>query len=359
MHPQDQMTPKERLVSYLQGKDVDRVPILPFITGVSGRVIGMSHREKRSSAANMAQCQIACYRRFGHDSVSIEYGLHGIGTCQGSRTNDPENNVPAIVEHYLTDLDHLDEKLSLEKVDRDHDPWNAQCFESMEIMKKEIGDEVGLSIAPPGPFTAASSLYPSSKLLRALIKEPEKVHQLLRFTTDALKIIAKEYIQAGCGFSICDPVASGSILSKKAFCQFSQPYTRELIDYVHSLGRTVTIHICGNTSTITEEIVKTGCDVLSIDNRVSLEDTKRRVGNLVPIIGNVDPVDVMMGGTPSLVREDVRRCFAQAFDSPKKFMLSTGCGIPIETPVENIDALMTAGREYGKFPLDPERFKAQ
>ena len=357
MHPQDKMIPKERMAAYLSGKEVDRVPILPFITAVSGCAIGMSHREKRSSAQNMAKCQIACYRRFGHDSVSIEYGLHGIGTCMGSVTNDPENNVPAIIDHYLKDLDHLDDMLQLEKVSINKDPWSAQCFEALQIMQKEVGDEVGLSIAPPGPFTAASSLYPVAKLLRATHKNPQQVHKLLRFTTDALKIIATEYVGAGTGFSICDPVASGSILSKQAYCEFVQPYTQELIEHVHSLGKGVTYHVCGNTTALTEELVNSGCNVLSIDNRVSLLDTKQRVGHLLPIMGNVDPVEVMMLGNPQQVDEAVRRCFADAHDSPKKYMLSTGCGIPIEAPIENIDALMAAGRKYGKWPLDPEMFK--
>ena len=356
MHKEDRMIPKERMAGYLSGKPVDRVPILPFITGVSGIAAGMSHREKRSSAENMAKCQIACYRRFGHDSVSIEYGLHGIGTCQGGITSDPENNVPAVIDHYLKDLDHLDEKLSLEKVDIDHDPWNAQCFEALQLIKKEIGDEVGRSIAPPGPVTAASSLYPVDKLLRLVFRKPEKVHALLRFCTDALKIVAKEYIDAGCGYSICDPVASGSILSKKLYKEFAQPYTKELIDYIHELGKGVTYHVCGNTNALTEELVATGCNVLSIDNMVSLKETKARVGDLVPIMGNVDPVNVMMLGTPAQVEESVRQCFADAWDSPKKYMLSTGCGIPIEAPIENIDALMAAGRKYGRMPLDPGRF---
>ncbi|MBQ7895002.1 MAG: uroporphyrinogen decarboxylase family protein [Oscillospiraceae bacterium] len=357
MHPQDKMIPKERMAAYLSGKEVDRVPILPFITAVSGCAIGMSHREKRSNAENMAKCQIACYRRFGHDSVSIEYGLHGVGTGMGSKTNDPENNVPAIIDHYLKDLDNLEENLCLEKLSINKDPWSAQCYEAMQLIQKEVGDEVGVSIAPPGPFTAAASLYPVDKLLRACRKCPDKVHQLLRFTTDAVKLIATEYVSAGSGFSICDPVASGSILSKKAYCEFVQPYTQELIDHVHSLGKGVTYHVCGNTEALTEELVNCGCNVLSIDNRVSLLDTKQRVGHLLPIMGNVDPVEVMMLGNPNDVEEAVKACFAAAWDSPKKYMLSTGCGIPIEAPIENIDALMAAGRKYGQWPLDPERFK--
>ena len=96
MHKDDQMTPKERLAGFFSNKPIDRIPILPFVTSVSGKVAGMTHKEKRSCAKNQAKAQIACYERFGNDSISIEYGLHGIGIALGSKTNDPEDGVPLL-----------------------------------------------------------------------------------------------------------------------------------------------------------------------------------------------------------------------------------------------------------------------
>ena len=44
------------------------------------------------------------------------------------------------------------------------------------------------------------------------------------------------------------------------------------------------------------------------------------------------------------------------WDSPKRMILSNSCDIPIASPMENIDAMMAAGRKYGAWPLDPEKF---
>lgn len=356
MHKDDQMTPKERMSAFFAGKEVDRIPIIPFVTAVSGKVIGMTHQEKRQSAKNFFLCQSACYERFGHDSISVEYGLHGIGTALGSKTNNPTDNVPAIIEHYLKNLDDLDSQLDLAKVERKNDPWAQLHYEMAQMTIEKHGDEVGVSLSTPGPITAASSLYPIDKLLRASRKEPEKVHQLLRFCTDALKILAKEFMDGGVGISLCDPVASGTILSEQAYCEFVLPYTIEIIDFIHSYGKSVTYHVCGDTTSLTETMVETGCNVLSIDNRVSLEDTKKRVGDKIVLMGNVDPITSMMLGTVKDVEENVKECFRQGYDNPKKYILSTGCGIPIDSPVENIDAFMAAGRKYGKYPLNPDLF---
>lgn len=357
MHKDDQMTPKERMAGFFAGTDIDRIPALPFITAVSGKVIGMSHREKRSSAQNLFLCQTSCYERFGHDSISVEYGLHGIGTAMGSVTNNPENNVPAIIDHYLKNLDDLDAMLDLDKISRQNDPWSQMNYEMAQMTIDKYGHEVGVSLSTPGPITAASSLYPIDKLLRASRKKPEKVHELLRFTTDAIKLLAKEFMDGGVGISLCDPVASGTIMNEKSYREFVLPYTQELIQFIHDYGKSVTYHVCGNTTALTEVMVETGCNVLSIDNRVNLEDTKKRVGDKVAIIGNVDPVTVMMQGSPADVDTAVKECFRQGWDNPKKYMISTGCGIPIDSPVENIDAFMAAARKYGKYPLNPDMFQ--
>lgn len=358
MHRDDEMTPKERMAAYFSGKEVDRIPILPFVTAVSGVPIGMTHKEKRSSAKNLFKCQSACYERFGHDSISVEYGLHGIGTAMGSITNDPVNNVPAVIYHYLKNLDDLDSKLDLDKISRKNDPWAQTNFEMAQMTLDKYGKEVGVSLSTPGPITAASSLYPIEKLLRATRKNPEGVHKLLRFCTDAIMLLAKEFMDGGVGISLCDPVASGTIMNKKTFREFVLPYTKEIMNFIHSYGKSVTYHICGDTSALTEIMLESGCNVLSIDNRVSLLDTKKRVGDKVPIMGNVDPISTMMLGKPDDVEVAVKECFRQAWDSPKGYLLSTGCGIPIDTPLENIDRFMAAGRKYGKYPLNPELFEA-
>ena len=87
MHKDDQMTPLERSAAMARGEEIDRTPIMPFFVTGAGKVAGMTHREKRSSAKNQAAAQIACYERFGHDSLTIEYGLHAIGAAPVSYTH--------------------------------------------------------------------------------------------------------------------------------------------------------------------------------------------------------------------------------------------------------------------------------
>jgi uroporphyrinogen decarboxylase len=61
-------------------------------------------------------------------------------------------------------------------------------------------------------------------------------------------------------------------------------------------------------------------------------------------------------GKPADVRANAGECLAKAWNSPKGYILGLGCALPIDTPPENIHALVEAAREFGRWPLDPARF---
>lgn len=221
MHKDDQMTPNERLAAFFAGKEIDRLPAMPFVVTVAGKVCGMTHREKRSSAENQAGCQIGCYEKFGHDGLTVEWGLHGLAMSFGSETNDPEDAVPAVVKYAIDGWDQLDQ-LDLDKVTKH--PWYQLNLDALKICVDKMGNEVGTNISFPGPFTSASDIISIGKLLR------------------------------------------GDVIDE--------------------------------------------------------------------------------------VKLDLRRCY----DSPCGYIVSTGCDIPLNGPLENIDAFMSAVRTYAKYPLDPNNF---
>ncbi len=348
MHKDDLMTPKERFSAMNKGEAIDRFPAVPFLSAIGPKLAGITMREARNDSRKEAAFRIKNYELLGQDSTGVDYGLHGIGIALGSTATDPENAWPNLVTYALDDLNNLD-TLDLSKVERKNDSFLNRLYEAEQIILEKIGGEVGgVDFSLCGPVTAAASIYPTSLLLRAIRKTPEKVHELLRFSTEAIKTICEDFVTLGAGFTLCDPVASGTILRKEDYLEFVFPYTRELVEHFHSKGCSVTYHICGNTTKILEPMVDTGVDVLSIDNIVDIEDTKRRVGSRICIAGNVDPVKIMLEGTPEDVDSGIKQCFARAWDSPKGYILATGCGIPNAAPAENVFQFMKSARKYGR-----------
>jgi uroporphyrinogen decarboxylase len=182
-----------------------------------------------------------------------------------------------------------------------------------------------------------------------LLREPDNVHRLCEVSLQSALEYAKAIIGAGCAPSLTDPMSSGTVISRKQFETFSLPYLERLAAFLHEKGKSVTLHICGNTAKIWDLMADSGADCLSIDNEVSLKEAKLAVGDRVRLMGNVRPSEVMYQGTPSDVRRATLACVEDAHDSPKGLIVASGCSLPTETPFENIHAMMDAVREAGYF----------
>ena len=84
---------------------------------------------------------------------------------------------------------------------------------------------------------------------------------------------------------------------------------------------------------------------LSLDSMVDFSLAVSRIPSEMVLIGNLDPVRIMMNGTQDSVRQAVRKLLDEMapYDN---FILSTGCDLPQDVPLENIQAFMDEGRIY-------------
>jgi uroporphyrinogen decarboxylase len=142
-------------------------------------------------------------------------------------------------------------------------------------------------------------------------------------------------------------MCSTTVISPRQFKEFGFPYLKRLVDFLHQNGKPVTLHICGKTGPIWQAMADTGADCISIDNAADLAEAKTAVGHRVRLMGNIPPSEIVLEGTPAQVRAAVRQCVRKAWDNPKGFIVASGCSLPVETPFENIDAMLDAVREIG------------
>lgn len=351
----DRMTSKERMGAFAAGKEIDRIPCSLFLGETAAHFIGKTVSEYHHSPAVMAEAEVAVFRMFGQDGVGVGPGLFGIAEAMGTRLNFPEDGIAFVAEPVLQDWSDLDR---LEPPDPHRDGRLPLWLEALQSLKEKLGDQVNVGTSVGGPFTIAGSLRGTAQFLRDLRKSPELAHRLLKLATES----ALRYIDAACDLGIPpgfgDPIASGTVISTTLFREFAQPYLKICMDRViERCGKGTMLHICGDSSRIWADMADTGAATLSLDNMNDLAEAKAAVGDRVCLMGNVAPVTTIGKGKPEDVITGARACLRKAYDSPKGFILSPGCQIPIGAPVENIHALMDAARTYGRWPIDPERLK--
>jgi len=352
-HCIDEMTPRQRLQAYANGQAIDRIPCLPLVGGHAARLIGCRVRDYLLDYKLMAEAQLAAYRLYRHDSLAVAPGSHVLAVALGGGDIIyPDEGVAAMGENPLTDEAGL-ERLHIPDAAVDGDL--PVYLHALQTLLADVGDEVGVGLILGGPLTTAASTYGTDRLLRSMIKHPEFTHKLLEFVLAAAVSVARQFIREGAQIIIVDPVASGSVLGVAQAREFAFAYSARMIAELRPLCPGIILHICGNTTKLLESMAATGAACLSLDNIVDLEFAKRAVGGQVTLAGNVNPVDTMFHGTPETVKQEAKACLRKAFDSPRGYLLSTGCDLPIDTPPENIQALMEAARTYGRWPIDPAR----
>ena len=350
----DEMTPKERSEAISKGNPYDRIQCGPSIGDHAANLIGAKVSELNFSVEKFLQGQIVANKKYAIESSIIGPGLGGIAEALGSKLVFPDHGAPYVTEYAINNFSDLDQ-ISLP------DPKKSGRFpfvlQTAEALVYKLGSEIPVSVGVPGPFTSAGNLRGTVNFLRDLRKNPEFAHRILRLVTDATVAFIKEAAKLDVSIEIDEPSASGTLISKDMFSKFTLPYLKEVIDAIISTGKSApSLHICGNTKKIWTLMADAGAGALSLDETIDLEEAKKVVGDRVLLVGNVKPTTTMFLGTPKDVEREAKECLRKAYDSPKGYVLALGCGLPIDTPPENILALRAAARKYGKYPFNPELF---
>ena len=344
------MTPRERMDAFSKGEEIDRVICIPDMGVTMVPFIGVTARDYYHSARLMADLEIALFRRLGHDSVGISTSLRGVAEAMGSKVCYPDYNISYLLEPIIKSPEEIE---YLKVVNPLKDGKLPILIEALRLTRDALIKEVDVGAAMSGPFSVAASLVGTENLLKWMIKYPKRIHTLMEIVVESNNKYIEAVANLGLSIGFADPVSSNSLISPKQFREFSLPYLQKNVDKIkEKTGNAPGIHICGKSRGIWEDVTRIGISNFSIDNIEDLEEAKKVIGDRVIITGNVPPVDVIYKGTKEEIFKSVKECIAKGYDSKKGYILSTGCQIPMNTPIEKVEMFIDAAKTYGIYPID-------
>ncbi|MDP2233457.1 MAG: uroporphyrinogen decarboxylase family protein, partial [Actinomycetota bacterium] len=221
-------------------------------------------------------------------------------------------------------------------------------LEAVSHAVAEIGDQVVVAAVLGGPFTTAAALRPLDVMSRELYKDKEHVHELLEICLQANLAFIDGIMAHGGLPIIVEPIGSASLVSPRHFTEFVAPYLKRVADHLHAKGAPLAaLHICGKTKPNWEAMLEADFDLWSLD-AVNLAEAKEVAGHRVVLLGNVVPAN-LLNNTAEEIDEEARGICQGMLDAPRGFILGSGCEVPINTPPENLDALIMAARKYGRY----------
>ncbi|HAA85648.1 MAG TPA: methylcobamide--CoM methyltransferase [Kosmotogaceae bacterium] len=244
----------------------------------------------------------------------------------------PEVDNPYVKEHCIKTPQDLS---------RIRKNWKGPCGRMevfKDVAKLMVSNLTGLKGGYViGPFSLAGELVGVTDFCMLLLDDPEFARQVIVVCTDVITEYVELLFSQGLDvIAVLDPTAV--LLSKRQFQEFALPYFSALIS---RLNKPLIYHICGDTTHIVDYMGKSRAYGLSLDSLVDLRSVVQIVPKEVKIIGNLDPVKVFLKSSPQEVEQETLRLLRDMVGIDN-FILSSGCDIPQNTPLENIAAFMKA-----------------
>jgi uroporphyrinogen decarboxylase len=254
----------------------------------------------------------------------------------GCQISMPDNALPSVMVHPIQTHDDMK---NLRIPDPNTDGRLKVFIEATRLFSKRF--TLPKTAASAGPFTLAAELTGVDVITRKIIKDPPMVHEVMEYSLQVVQRYNEELIKAGADvIGTAEPTCS--LLSAKAFGKMVLPYLQRL---TKSTPIPVTLHICGRANHLIELMCKTGVTGISVDSPTDITKIKDRVPPGIIILGNLAPVDILLMKKPEEVRQASLEIL-QAMEGVPNFALLSGCDLPVGTPMENIEAMISAVKEY-------------
>ncbi len=325
------ITGKEVFIKALNGENDQRVPIAPFIGIHSSKIFGVKSMEVFKDSDLMAELQYKVSEYYGLDILLPWMDL----------TYEPEafgaeikwDNVPQIKTHLnirsVSDIERLPDDIS----NTGRYPFYIETLKKLKEMDKENKYFICGYIS--GPLTIASSIMGVLDFSRAVLLKRNLVKNLLRKITENNILALKKLVRTGIdALIILEPVAV--FISRTVFDEVDFDLLNELSMVIHEYKKYTILHICGKATQLLESINKLDIDAYSFDDNVPLDLVHKNIKN-ISLMGNIS-TSVISTFKPRQIEEIVKNLLRSS--DRKRFILSTGCDVPYNTPEENIRALV-------------------
>jgi len=329
---------KDLIIKTLRHEKVDRVPWVPFAGVHAGKLKGYTAREVLTDGDKLFESLLEVDKLYMPDGMPIMFDLQIEAEILGCKLLWSEHNPPSVRKHpYGKDGSGMPDESMIPQITDGRIPM---VLDVMRRTKEAIGHKTALYGLICGPLTLASHLRGSS-LFTDMFMEPQYVMDLLKFCTKVSLRMAEYYIEAGMDvIAVVDPLVSQ--VSPERFDQDQGLYFKEIFDYIRSQGVFSSFFVCGDATDQIPVMCKTNPDSIHIDENVDLMRAKEVTDSFNIVIGgNIPLTTTMLFGN----QQDNMKYVIDMYDAipdHHNLILSPGCDMPYDVPIENTVAVAQA-----------------
>jgi MtaA/CmuA family methyltransferase len=335
---------RQRVLATLRGEEVEPMAVFSGMGNLTVHGLkdkGWDFPQIHLDSHKMASAAASTYRLFGLESVVVPFDMGVEAEAIGCGINYYEDSegilYPTVSEKVADSVEDWDLQLPEKPLDKGRIPVVVGAIKEL---KDTVGDEVAVGAWVLGPYTLAGQLFELDDLFKKSFKKPDAVHRALDVLEDFLVDLAALYREAGADYmTVREMGGGGDILSPRMFGSLIQPHLRNVFA---ALDSPKILHICGDTNLIVDQMADCGADGISVDQKNDLRETRKKVGEEELLLGNLDPYNVLVAGSP----EDIEAAIKDIIDSGVDAVWP-GCDIWPDVPEDNMKTLVEATHKYG------------
>jgi uroporphyrinogen decarboxylase len=333
------MTHKERIVSALAGKPSDKVPVMLHNFMMAAREYKVSMKQFREDPVVMAEALVRSVEKYEFDGILVDMDTVTLAGALGVPVDFPDNEPARCHLGILTDLKDWRD---LPGVNIEDYMYVNNWLEAVRLVKRYVGDDIYVrGNCDQAPFSLAGMVRGSAEWMMDLYtaEEDDKLG-LLEYCTEATSQFIRLMAQTGCDMlSNGDSPAGPDLIPPDLYKKYAFPYEKIIVEESHKAGLPYTLHICGNTELILNDMIETGADALELDYKTDIRKIAEAFKDRITLIGNIDPSGVIALGKAHEVKTKTRELI-KIMGNSNRFILNAGCAIPPNTPEANIWAML-------------------
>ena len=331
---------KELIIKTLRHEKTDDIPWVPFAGVHAGKLKGYTAQELLTDEDKLVESLLEVDKIYTPDGLPVLFDLQVEAEILGCELKWAKDNPPSVKSHPWEGP--AKEIPCTCKIPNEESGRIPMILNAMRRVKAEIGDKTALYGLICGPFTLASHLR-GTEIFMDMVSDPEYTKALVGYCTQVAIEMSRMYIDAGMDvIAVVDPLVS-QISPKMIKKLLSESFTA-VFDYIRSRGAYSSFFVCGNATKQIEVMCEMGPDGISIDENVNMPKAKEITDKFnITLGGNIPLTTTMLFGN----QQDNMKCVVDLIDSVREvsdgnFIISPGCDMPYDTPIENTVACAQA-----------------
>jgi uroporphyrinogen decarboxylase len=308
---------------------------MPIATYPGLALTGASVRDIVTNPQAQLETQAALHDRYDTPFVMSAMDLSAEAEAFGCAIQMSDTEVPTVTGHRVTCIEQARD-LAVPAVG---DKRTGVYLETVRRLRR-LPSRLMVLGGCIGPFSLAARLTGVSEAMELTVTEPELMHVLLQKSAGFLTAYARAFREAGAdGLIMAEPAAG--LLSPRAMATLSSAYIRSIAEAVMDGEFAVILHNCAAKLLHLPAILETGLQSFHFGAPMDLPAALDKVTPEVVLCGNLDPAGVFCQLPPAEVTDRVA-ALMHATSAHRNFVISSGCDVPPNAPLESLDAFYKA-----------------